>query len=78
MCVHIFGRGEKMTNNITISAPAKLRARARFLGINISQTCRDAIAAEVSKVEKEARKNVAKQNPGPATTDVSLRGDVHG
>ena len=73
--------GIELTNQVCVILPPELRERARDFRINISETCRRALADEVLRKEKEARENVAKQNPEPATTtrDVNLQGDgVHG
>ena len=42
-----------MVNQVSIVLPQHLREKAGVLGINISKTCRDAVAAEVERVEKQ-------------------------
>jgi 5,10-methylenetetrahydrofolate reductase len=52
MLVYTTWSCKRMTNVTSIAIPSSLLKRARKLGINVSGTSRDAVAAAVEKVEK--------------------------
>jgi len=67
-----------MTNTISVCIPQALRDEAGDLRINISKFCREALAAEVSRVKEHKAGALSAKIEAPTTTPIGGQGNVTG